>query len=49
MAMWWYLKDGRLPSQASPAVKRPVFIFKERALIAVVSLVVPAVPVALKG
>ena len=27
----WYLKGSRLPSQASPAGKKPVFIFKERA------------------
>lgn len=45
----WYLQDGRLPSQASPAGKRPVLIFKERAPIAVVSLAVLAVPVASEG
>lgn len=45
----WNLQDGRLPSQASPAGKRPVLIFKETALTAVVSLAVLAVPVASEG
>jgi len=34
----WYLKGSSLPSQASPAGKKSVFVFKGRVPIAVVSL-----------
>lgn len=42
----WFLKGSRLPSQASPAGRKPVFIFKERVPIAVVSLGVLAITMA---
>lgn len=46
-SLWWDGHGGSsLPSQASPAEKMPVFIFKERAPIAIVSLGVLAVTTA---